>query len=161
MEPAEKKYSWRKNNLGIWKINRKYRKNCPKNTKKWILSNQYLQDALAMIECIKYHLSFVKQFWIYLITLWMAGHPFVSYFLSTLSSWKVARNGTNCKPYFHILQKNFSSIWWKLIQITYCYNAKSYKDTCLMLTIFLLVVDGCAVAKYLSYHRDFINYYQF
>ena len=34
-----RKYSWRKNNLGISKINRKYRKNCPKHTKQWIQGN--------------------------------------------------------------------------------------------------------------------------
>ena len=37
-------------------------KNCPKNTKQWILGNQYLQDALALTECIEYHPLFVKQF---------------------------------------------------------------------------------------------------
>ena len=31
-----------------------------------------------MTECIEYHPLFVKQFWIYLITLWMVGHPFVN-----------------------------------------------------------------------------------
>ena len=116
MEPAEKKYSWRKNNLGVWKINRKYRKNCPKNTKQWILGNQYLQDALAMTECIEYHPLFVKQFWIYLITLWMAGHPFVSYFLSTLSSWKVARIAQIVNIIFISFKKNFLQIggsWYK------------------------------------------------
>ena len=36
-------------------------KKWPKNTK-WILVNQYLQDALALTECIEYYSLFVKQF---------------------------------------------------------------------------------------------------
>ena len=33
-----------------------------KNTKQWILVNQYLQDALALTESIEYYSLFVKQF---------------------------------------------------------------------------------------------------
>ena len=42
-----------------------------------------------------------------------------------LSSWKVTRNDTNCK-HFYILQRQIF-FKWKLIQITYCNNAKSFK----------------------------------
>ena len=36
-EPPEKKRFLEKKNLGIGKMNRKYRRNCPKNKKQWIL----------------------------------------------------------------------------------------------------------------------------
>ena len=37
MEPPEKKYSWKKNNLGIGKMSRKYRKTVLKIKKQWML----------------------------------------------------------------------------------------------------------------------------
>ena len=62
MEPAEKKIFLEKKQFRDMKNKQEIQKNCPKNTKKWILGNQYLPDALAMIECIEYYPPFVKQF---------------------------------------------------------------------------------------------------
>ena len=62
MEPAEKKISLEKKQFRDMKNKQEIQKNCPKNTKQWILGNQYLQDALAFTECIEYHPLFVKQF---------------------------------------------------------------------------------------------------
>ena len=62
MEPAEKKIFLVKKQLRDMKNKQEIQKKLPKNTKQWILVNQYLQDALALTECIEYHPLFVKQF---------------------------------------------------------------------------------------------------
>ena len=62
MEPAEKKIFLEKKQFRDMKNKLKIQKKLPKNTKQWILVNQYLQDALALTECIEYHPLFVKQF---------------------------------------------------------------------------------------------------
>ena len=44
----------------------------------------------------------------------MVGHPFVSFFLVNSIILKVAWNGTNCKYYFYILQRQ---IFFKLPEV--------------------------------------------
>ena len=62
MEPAEKKIFMEKKQFRNMKNKQEnIQKKWPKNTK-WILVNQYLQDALALTECIEYYSLFVKQF---------------------------------------------------------------------------------------------------
>ena len=61
MEPAEKKIFLEKKQFRDMKNKQEIQKKLPKNTK-WIPINQYLQDALALTECIEYHPLFVKQF---------------------------------------------------------------------------------------------------
>ena len=62
MEPAEKKIFSEKKQFRDMKNKQEIQKKLPKNTKQWILVNQYLQDALLLTECIEYHSLFVKQF---------------------------------------------------------------------------------------------------
>ena len=62
MEPAEKKIFSEKKQFRDMKNKQEIQKKLPKNTKQWILVNQYLQDAIVLTECIEYHPLFVKQF---------------------------------------------------------------------------------------------------